>query len=62
MLLFKEIEESQNKTKLLTVVKTINVTAFTTTVYKEKKIVRKQKYKHRQNKIIDKQLKKYCSL
>ena len=38
MLLSKEREESQNKTKLLTVVKTINVTAFATTVYKEKKI------------------------
>ena len=62
MLLLKEREESQNKTKLLTVVKTINVTAFTTTVYKEKKIEKEKKYKHRKNKIIDKQLKKYCSL
>ena len=62
MLLLKEREESQNKIKLLTVVKTINVTAFTTTVYKEKKIEKEKKYKHRKNKIIDKQLKKYCSL
>ena len=43
MLLLKEREESQNKTKLLTVVKTINVTAFTTTVYKEKKIEKETK-------------------
>ena len=63
MLLLKEREESQNKTKLLTVVKTINVTAFTTTVYKEKKNRKGNKrYKHRQNKIIDKQLKIYCLL
>ena len=52
MLLLKEREESQNKTKLLTVVKTINVTAFTTTVYKEKKIEKEtKKYKHRQQKL-----------
>ena len=50
MLLLKEREESQNKTKLLTVVKTINVTAFTTTVYKEKKIEKETK-----NMIITKQ-------
>ena len=62
MLLLKEREENQNKIKLLTVVKTINVTAFTTTVYKEKKIEKEKKYKHRKNKIIDKQLKKYCLL
>ena len=43
MLLLKEREESQNKTKLLTVVKTINVTAFATTVYKEKKIEKEKK-------------------
>ena len=43
MLLLKEREESQNKTRLLTVVKTINVTAFTTTVYKETKIEKETK-------------------
>ena len=52
MLLLEEREENQNKTKLLTVVKTINVTAFTTTVYKEKKIEKEtKKYKHRQQKL-----------
>ena len=58
MLLLKEREESQNKTKLLTVVKTINVTAFTTTVYKEKKIEKETKNINiEKNKIIDKQVK-----